>query len=106
MHPTKALHAQDLLDVGCGTGSFLKAVCGKFKTATGVEYNDGMIGEARKQEFSRPVTLLQGAADKLPFPDASFDLITFNQVIHHFPSADDFAYLAQAALAFSRTVQM
>ena len=29
----------------------------------------------------------QGSADALPFEDASFDAITINQVIHHFPQA-------------------
>merc|ERR1719487_371863 len=36
--------------------------------------------------------LVQGSADSLPFEDASFDVCTMNQVIHHFPKDDNYAF--------------
>jgi len=75
---------QKLLDIGCGTGTFLESVQGRTKHASGLEYNDGMIAEARKRLGER-VEVLQGSADKLPYEACSFDVCTIHQVIHHFP---------------------
>jgi len=38
------------------------------------------------------VGLFQGSADSLPFDDGRFDACTINQVIHHFPKADGYAF--------------
>lgn len=89
------LTSQKLLDVGCGTGTFLEIVKDKFKSVTGVEYNDGMIGEARKR-LGNDVTLVQGAANVLPFEDESFHIVAINQVIHHFPADNNYEYCATA----------
>lgn len=103
------LSEQRLLDIGCGTGSFLKCVHGHVNEATGLEYNDGMMAEARKrfdqeeEDDGSPskrrrtnVELTQGSADKLPFEDGSFDVCTLNQVLHHFPKDDDYAFNKRA----------
>ena len=88
------LHEQHLLDVGCGTGTFLEAMLGKVETVTGLEYNDGMINQARQRlgNSEKVAALVQGSADALPFEDASFDVCTLNQVIHHFPGDNSFAF--------------
>jgi len=83
------LHEQQLLDIGCGTGTFLEAVKGKVGGVSGLEYNDGMIEQAKARLGSTGVKLVQGSADKLPFDDASFDVCTMNQVLHHFPNDDN-----------------
>lgn len=95
---------QKLLDIGCGTGTFLARIHGHVKEASGFEYNDGMIAEARKrldqsEEGKRRrtnVRLVQGSADKLPFEDGSFDVCTINQVIHHFSKDDTYAFSKRA----------
>ena len=81
----KPLHEQRLLDIGCGTGTFLSAMEDKVGFVAGVEYNDGMIEQARARLRYDKEQLLQGSADSLPFPDAAFDVCTMNQVAHHFP---------------------
>jgi len=86
---------QKLLDIGCGTGTFLECVSPHVKEACGLEYNDGMIAEARKKNMAN-VSLTQGSADKLPYADASFDVCTINQVIHHFPKEDNYAFNKRA----------
>jgi len=87
----KPLKEQRLLDIGCGTGTFLNAVKDKVGELTGLEYNYGMIGQA-KSLLGDSVKLLQGSADKLPFDDASFDTCTMHQVLHHFPKDDNYAF--------------
>jgi SAM-dependent methyltransferase len=98
------LASQDLLDVGCGTGTFLDVVKGKFKSVAGVEYNDGMIGQARAL-LGDSVNLIQGAADKLPFDNDSFHAIAINQVLHHFPNDNNFEYLAKAMKECARVLK-
>merc|ERR1719409_2712835 len=87
----KPLNEQHLLDIGCGTGTFLEAVKDKVGTMAGLEYNDGMIDQARKR-LNNGVKLVQGSADSLPFDDSSFDVCTMNQVLHHFPNDDNYAF--------------
>jgi len=88
----KPLQEQRLLDIGCGTGTFLDFMKGKVAYAAGVEYNDGMIEQARARLGFDQSQLVQGSADSLPYPDASFDVCTMNQVIHHFPQEKQYAF--------------
>jgi len=90
------LHKQSILDIGCGTGTFLGAVKGKVASVAGLEYNGGMIAEA-KTLLGDSVKLEQGSADALTeFADASVDFCTMNQVVHHFPSDDNYAFCARS----------
>merc|ERR1711907_769726 len=92
---SQPLHEQRLLDVGCGTGSFLQQMRPYFKEICGVEYNEGMLTQAVRR-FGSEIELVQGAAQNLPHPDNSFDLVTINQVIHHFSTSEDFLDLQKA----------
>jgi len=88
------LHEQHLLDIGCGTGTFLDAIKQNVATVTGLEYNDGMISEARKRLGNDPKVkeIVQGSADALPFADNSFHAVAINQVLHHFPKDDNYSF--------------
>eukprot|EP00397_Hematodinium_sp_SG-2012_P028355 GEMP01029846.1.p1 GENE.GEMP01029846.1~~GEMP01029846.1.p1 ORF type:complete len:313 (+),score=67.06 GEMP01029846.1:80-1018(+) len=86
------LNEQKLLDVGCGTGSFLATLQVKLGSVEGIEYNDGMIEQSRGR-LGPSVKLVQGSADALPHPDETFDVVTINQVIHHLPPENDYAFL-------------
>lgn len=85
------LTAQRVLDIGCGTGTFIEQVMGKVGDLTGVEYNDGMIEQA-KARVGDKVALIQGSADELPFEDETFHACTVNQVIHHFPKDENYSF--------------
>lgn len=95
-HPTKSLDKQRLLDAGCGTGSFLHEISGRFGTAKGLDASTGMLEQARAKlaDFSN-VTLSQGQLPDLDFPDNSFDAIMINQVVHHLDASSDFSSLEQ-----------
>jgi ubiquinone/menaquinone biosynthesis C-methylase UbiE len=90
----KPFNEQHLLDIGCGTGTFLDIVKERVATVSGLEYNDGMIAQARARLGSSANIrkLVQGSADTQPFEDESFDVCTINQVIHHFPQDDNYAF--------------
>jgi len=90
------LNEQRMLDVGGGTGTFLEIVHPKFKNATLFEVNDGMLAQAKARLGDR-VAYQQGSANALGdcFQPDTFDAVTMNQVIHHFPIKDDYAFLKE-----------
>ena len=74
-----------LLDVGCGTG-FLIDNLTKQKPARycGVDLSDEMIRVAREKQIEG-AEFVVGSADKLPYPDETFDIVTCSQSFHHYP---------------------
>jgi len=98
------LNEMHVLDVGCGTGSFIEQILPKVSKVTGVEYNDGMIAKAKARLGDR-VRLVQGSAQELPFEDATFDAVTINQVIHHFDRADNYQEFLRALQEIQRVLK-
>ncbi|CAJ1356406.1 unnamed protein product [Effrenium voratum] len=82
----KPAEGESCLDVGCGPGFLveqLKAAVGEKGAVTGVDYSEAMVRAARLR--CPAVKLLQASAEELPFPDASFDLVTITQVLVYVP---------------------
>jgi ubiquinone/menaquinone biosynthesis C-methylase UbiE len=69
--------AGEVLEVAVGTGLNLPFYPAD-AVLTGLDISDGMLDIARTRatELGRAVTLRQGDAHALPFPDASFDTVT------------------------------
>ena len=66
----------DILDVGCGTGTLARTAARRLDgsgSTTGIDINDGMLTIARRTP--EPVTWRHGPAEHLPFPDQSFDRV-------------------------------
>src|SRR5438105_568403 len=61
-----------ILDVGCGTGANLQMLS-QFGVAEGVDVSPEALDFCRARGLSK---VKQGAAEALPFEDASFDLVT------------------------------
>jgi len=83
-----------ILDVGCGTGMLLRQLAERLPHAaelTGVDAAQGMI-EATASPGNR-LRYLQGTAERLPFEDASFDLVISTTSFDHW--ADQAAGLAE-----------
>jgi ubiquinone/menaquinone biosynthesis C-methylase UbiE len=71
------VHAGErVLDVACGQGNAALAAARRFADATGVDYARNLLdqGRRRAEVENLPVTFLEGDAEHLPVPDASFDL--------------------------------
>ena len=80
-----------VLDVGCGTGSLAIAaarVAGREGRVVGIDPSPEMIRWARTKARLRraPVEFIATAGEALPFPAASFDVVTVSLVLHQLPS--------------------
>jgi demethylmenaquinone methyltransferase/2-methoxy-6-polyprenyl-1,4-benzoquinol methylase len=72
-----------VLDVGTGTGLVaLRAaeIVGNPALVTGLDPSPGMLGSAR---LPAGVQLLEGSAEDIPFPDASFDFLSMGYALRH-----------------------
>jgi SAM-dependent methyltransferase len=70
-----------VLDVGCGTGrsrTVYRAHAGRY---VGLDLSFGALRHARRRE---PATWVRADALALPFAAASFDVVAFSSVLHHF----------------------
>ena len=68
---------QRVLDVACGQGNAALAAARRFAVATGVDYATNLLAQGRERAEAEhlPVTFLEGDAEELPIPDASFDQV-------------------------------
>ena len=84
-----AAHLEDksghrILDICCGTGSVVFAFAKRCPGAllVGYDFSHGMLRKAQeKSAASRPV-YVEGDAAQLPFPDASFDVVTCSHALY------------------------
>jgi len=72
-----------VLDVGCGTGRWLRRYVGRNLAPTGVDATEGMLQTARASGLTCP--LLVGLAQSLPFKNQAFDLVSAVTVVQHIP---------------------
>jgi ubiquinone/menaquinone biosynthesis C-methylase UbiE len=72
-----------LLDVGCGTGHQLARWGASGYQVAGVDGSAEMLSHAR--ENNPEAELQQADAQRLPFPDASFDRVTSIEVLRYLP---------------------
>jgi ubiquinone/menaquinone biosynthesis C-methylase UbiE len=77
-----------LLDLGCGTGSFLREVKANWPRAyvTGLDLSAHYLKVARRAlaPWSR-IRLVEGPAEAMPFADGEFDIVTCIYLLHELP---------------------
>lgn len=79
---------EKLLDVGCGTGYLFELLLPQRKAEYhGLDLSPEMLKVAAAK-FDGGVTLVEGSADRLPYADDSFDVVTCVQSFHHYPDPD------------------
>lgn len=72
---------RSVLEVGCGTGLLLRRFAALAGEAVGVDLSPGMLAHAR----ARGLTVVEGDAAALPFPDARFDVAVSFKTLPHVP---------------------
>jgi ubiquinone/menaquinone biosynthesis C-methylase UbiE len=80
-----------MLDVGCGTGKLITLVAADpdAEWLVGLDYSAGMVARLAEKIADSPHADKLGAvvadAERLPFGDASFDVVTCCNSFHHYP---------------------
>jgi demethylmenaquinone methyltransferase / 2-methoxy-6-polyprenyl-1,4-benzoquinol methylase len=74
---------ETVLDVATGTGAVARELLAQKKcTVVGLDQSPEMLAEARRR-LPADVHLIQGTADALPYPDGSFDALTFTYLLRY-----------------------
>lgn len=71
---------QTVLDIGAGTGLFAEAFSQRGRSVTGIDVSPVMLEAARR--YVPDGVFQQAAAESLPFPAHSFDLVFMGLVLH------------------------
>src|SRR5262245_4481859 len=77
-----------VLDVACGPGFLTMTFAQGCEHATGFDATDAFIDLARAEAARRGLGNIHfehGDAERMPFPDASFDVVSCRAAFHHFP---------------------
>ncbi len=80
---------EKVLDVGCGTGTLALALNSRVGTAEvhGIDASPEMI-QVAKEKAARDGSAIDfrvALIEAIPFPDATFDLVTSSLMLHHLP---------------------
>jgi SAM-dependent methyltransferase len=86
---------RDVLDVGCNTGYGTLRFLPVAHRVVGVDVSPRAIEAARRRSSDGRPEFVVTSGLELPFPDASFDLVTSFQVLEHVP--EPLAYLHEIA---------
>jgi SAM-dependent methyltransferase len=74
-----------VLEVGCGSGRFLKFIVDRAGLIVGVDPSHAIFAADNLLGKNDKVTLVKASANDLPFQDESFDFVYSIGVLHHIP---------------------
>jgi ubiquinone/menaquinone biosynthesis C-methylase UbiE len=81
---------EQVLDVGCGTGTLAIEVARRWSAGrvSGVDPGPQQIARARSKATRRnlPISFQIGVIEQLPFPDQSFNVVFSTLMMHHLPA--------------------
>ena len=80
-----------MLDIGCGGGATLKRLLKRSKGARvyGIDISAESVAKAKKvnaEVLDKQVFVTQGSAEKLPYEDNQFDLVTAVETVYFWPN--------------------
>jgi len=86
-------NAKNILDIGCGTGFMLNLANDSFDNIYGIDTTQAMLDKV--DISSGKIKLYNAIAEKLPFEDNKFDMLTSYAFIHHL---EDYSIVLKEAL--------
>lgn len=80
-----------MLDIGCGGGATLQRLLKRSKKAKvyGIDISEESVAKAKKinaEALDKQVFVTQGSAEKLPYDDGMFDVITAVETVYFWPN--------------------
>lgn len=80
-----------MLDIGCGGGATLQRLLKRSKNAKvhGIDISEESVAKAKKvnaEVLDKQVFVCQGSAEKLPYEDGMFDLVTAVETVYFWPN--------------------
>jgi SAM-dependent methyltransferase len=92
MHAAADLTGREtVLDLGCGPGHTALAFAGAASRVVALDLTEEMLAVGRHLAAERGVenvTFRHGDASRIPFPNASFDVVTSRHSAHHYTDPD------------------
>ena len=92
-----ALDGQRVVDIGCGDGHLVRVMTEAGAHVIGIECGARQLEKARGATPAGDERYIEGVGERLPLPDASADIVTFINSLHHVPVGQQEAALAEAA---------
>jgi SAM-dependent methyltransferase len=74
-----------ILDLGCGDGQLTKRIADAGSSVVGIDASPEMVAAAR----ARGIKADKGSAEKLPYPDRTFEAVFSNAVLHWVRGQDE-----------------
>jgi malonyl-CoA O-methyltransferase len=73
-----------ILDLGCGTGRYLRQIAGPNVQLVGLDLSRAMLARAKRtMPLVSPVRFVQASIEQLPFTPSSFDRVVAGLVLDH-----------------------
>jgi len=80
-----------ILDLGCGTGRYLRRITDSKLQLVGLDLSRAMLARAKRTMTTlSPVTLVQASIEQLPFASGSFDRVVLGLVLDHIQDLGSF----------------
>lgn len=80
---TLELAGKWVIDVGCGDGALVRLMTRHGARVSGIECSREMLTTARAAEPAGEETYLEGVGERLPFAEASVDIVVYFNSLHH-----------------------
>ena len=83
-----------MLDIGCGGGATLQRLLKRSKNGKvyGIDISEESVAKAKKvnaEVLDKQVFVCQGSAEKLPYENGKFDLVTAVETVYFWPHLPD-----------------
>ena len=104
----KLVNIQDgwtMLDIGCGGGATLQRLLKRSRGAQvyGIDISEESVAKAQKvnaKVLGKQVFVTQGSAEKLPYEEGKFDLVTAVETVYFWPNLPDCLQEVRRVLKF------
>jgi len=84
----KVVYGKRVLEIGTGPGLFAKNIACAAKEVVAVDFSEGMIQEAKKGNIPSNVIFEVADAMKLPYGNATFDIVVISNTLHTISNPD------------------